>query len=138
MSAIKSKDKQSFTYTLTMSSGQLREASKAIELLMRLKLGQYDQLHWALLDIMDEDFCEKRDEAEFHLKAAFQALFRGKKSTEWKDHEWHVLYDLYQVIRKAIHDAEYPDSIGVDSYPPMCTAVEPMAKCEWMEGNVIG
>lgn len=120
-------------YTLTLEREQMAETLKAVELLMRLKLGQYNEIPFALLNIAQEDFCERRDGAKPLFEAAFAELFKGKPETEWKDDEWHVLYDLYQVMRYARHEAEYPDSKGVSSYPPMCTAGKPMAKCEWRE-----
>ena len=122
------------TYTLTMSADQCHAVNEAVEFLMRLKLNQYREIPSAVLDWGDgigvDEFCKRRDEAETHLEAAFKALFPTWKDVK-KDQEWHRLYDLYQVIRKAIHDAEHPGTTGVDSYEPMCTAGEKMAKCEW-------
>ena len=120
-----------YEYTLTMSKEQAHEVLNAVELLMRLKLNQYEVLPYTLINLDDPEYCEKRDDAIPLLRAGFNTLYRGKRSDEWKDQQWHRLYDLYQVLRKAIHDAEHPDTIGVDSGPVMCTAGEPMAKCEW-------
>lgn len=126
---------KSVTYTLTMSSEQAHEANKAIELLMRLKLNQFDVLPYNLLDLADERYAKKRDNAMPHLALGFAELYADKKPGEWKDTEWYRLYDLHQVIRKAIHDAEHPETTGVDSYPLMETAGEPMAWCEWKREN---
>lgn len=120
-------------YTLTMDKEQLSETLKAVEFLMRMKLAQCNEIPFALLDAAQEDFCERRDGAKPLFEAAFAELFKGKPDTEWKDDEWHVLYDLYQVMRYARHEAEYPDSKGVDSYEPICTAGKPMATCQWRE-----
>ena len=120
-------------YTLTLTSDQAHEALKAIELLMRLKLGQFDNLPFALLDIGAKDYCDKRDKAAPHLEAARQAYYgdRTPADEDWKDSEWYRLYNLYQVLRKAIHDAEHPDTIGVDSYDPMQFTDEPLPQCAW-------
>lgn len=106
-------------YILTMDPDQAKTACKAIELLMRLKLGQYEELPFALIDISRDDFCDRRDIAKPHLKAAFDQMLGYKARTEYKDEEWHKLYNLFQVIRHAIWKMEHPDSMGVDSYPPM-------------------
>lgn len=106
-------------YRLTMTSEQVKEANAAIELMMRLKLAQYRELPYTLMDISDTEYCEKRDDAMPHLKAGFDAMFRGRKDYEWKDREWYVLYNLHQVIRHAIRNAEFPDSNSVWSTPPM-------------------
>lgn len=106
-------------YRLTMTPEQAKEANSAIELMMRLKLAQYGELPYTLMDISDKEYCEKRDDAMPHLKAGFDAMFRGKRSDEWKDREWYVLYSLHQVIRHAIRNAEFPDSTGVWANPPM-------------------
>lgn len=111
-------------YVLTLTSEQAKVMDKAVELLLRLKLGQYKELAWALMDMGEEDFAKKRDEAAPHLLYAFQTM-SGKIFPGWdKDTEWFRLYDLHQVVRHAIHDAEHPETDGVDSYPPICTAGE--------------
>lgn len=118
-------------YVLTMNSDQAHTALKAIELLMRMKLGQYREIAFALLDVTKEDFCHRRDLSETKLKQAFDILYDGKKDGEWKDAEWYRLYNLYQEIRYQIHLAENPDNKGVDSYPPMQMTDEPMPDCRF-------
>lgn len=121
-------------YTLTMNSVQAREINKAVELLLRLKIGQYEQIPWAILGgEHPEEFCRKRDTAKPYLQAAFGAMSDDGIGNWKKDDEWHVLYDLHQVIRKAIHDAEYPETKGVDSYPVMHTGCEALARMEESE-----
>lgn len=120
-------------YTLHLNSNQAHEALKAVELLMRLKLGQFDTIPFALLDVVEDDFCKKRDAAAPYLKAACDVYYGDRTSADsrWKDSEWHRLYNLYQVIRYAIHEAEHPETKGVDSYPPTRFTDEPLPKCEW-------
>lgn len=126
------------TYTLVMSSAQARVVNKAIDLLMRLKLKQYGEIPPAVLnwgaEIGCDEYCKRRDHAEPHLRIAFDALFPTWDGVR-KSLEWNRLYDLHQVIRKAIHDAEHPQTTGVDSYPPLCTAGEKMAKCTFEKGE---
>lgn len=117
-------------YTLTLTSEQARAMDKAVELLLRLKLGQYKELSYTLMDVGEKDFADRMHEAEPHLLYAFQTMSRRTFPGWDKDTEWFRLYDLHQVVRKAIHDAEHPETIGVDSYPPVCTAGEPLAKIE--------
>lgn len=127
-----------YEYILTLNSDQTRETLKAIELLMRLKLGQYKELSFALLDITKDDFCRRKDLSERHLEKAFNELFGGKtdKKTDWKDTEWYRLYNLYQVLRKALHDAENPEGVGIDGYDPIQFTEEPLPKIRWEKKDV--
>lgn len=120
----------SLAYRLTLSPNQAHELNKAVELLMRLKLGQYEELPFALMNLGDMDFAGKRDRAKPYLQYAFGIMQGDKRPGEYKDAEWHTLYDLYQVIRHMIQQAEHPDSDGVDSYPPICTGGERLAGAE--------
>lgn len=125
-------------YKLTMNSEQAKEVRYAVELLMRMKINQPEEISRAVLEgIFDrigfEEYLRRRDEADEHLKRAFAAMFPDLSEIR-KDNEWYRLYNLYQVIRYAVHQAENPESKGVDSYPPMqFTDDEPMPKCEWNE-----
>lgn len=117
-------------YVLTLTSEQAKVMDKAVELLLRLKLGQYKELPFALMKLDAEDFAEKRDDASVYLLTAFQFM-SGKACPGWdKDEEWFRLYDLHQVVRHAIHDAEQPETDGVDSYPPICTAGEKLPEIQ--------
>lgn len=121
------------TYTLTMSGTQARAVCNAVELLMRLKINQPEEIPRSALNwgngLSVDEWCRRRDKAEPLLRQAFNEMFPTWQDVK-KDEEWHRLYDLFQVIRYAIHEAENPSGTGVDSYPPMCTAGEKMAKCE--------
>jgi hypothetical protein len=120
-----------FTYILTMSSSQCHAVCESVEFLMRLRMAQTDEIPRHVLEwgkgLSVDEWCRRRDEAEPLLNAAFRILFPSWTETRRDDR----LYDLYQVMRKAIRDTEYPETTGVDSYPLMQTAEEPMAKCEW-------
>ena len=124
-----------FEYQLFMNSEQAREALKAVEFLMRLKLKQYDVIPYNLLEMGSKDYCWKRDMAAPYFKQAFEIYFKEVKPEEYKDDEWYRLYNLYQVLRKAIHDAESPESTGVDSYEPIQFTDEPMPKCSFVRAK---
>ena len=61
-------------YKLTLTSEQAKAINRAIELLIRLKLGQYEELPFYLTDLSREDFCERRNIAKPYLKQAFAAM----------------------------------------------------------------
>lgn len=117
-------------YRLTMTPEQAREVSRACELYMRLKLGQYEELPFALMDLSDKDFAEKRDEAKKYLKPGFDAMLKGRPFDKAKDAQWHTLYNLHQVVRHAIWQAEFPGTGGVWSYEPMDMGDVGLAKIE--------
>lgn len=112
-------DSSKVKYRLTMTPEEARVVNYALELYMRLKLGQYEELPWALLDLQDPAFCDKRDASKWHLKEAFNVLFRDKHPGEYKDDLWYRIYNIHQVVRHAICKAEFPESHGVWSYEPM-------------------
>ena len=118
-------------YTLTASSTQMNEILKAVELLMRLKLGQYQELVYVLGDVNNPLDSGKLSDVDTLLKQAFKVLNQNKPVKEYKDVEWHQLYDLYQVLRKAVHDAEHPDGKDLDASEPMQFGEEPLMKVKW-------
>ena len=120
-------------YTLTLNEAQCHEVHKAVELLMRLKLGQYQELIYALCDIMNPNFAEQLSQADTLFKVAFETMNKGKKSNEYKDEEWWRLYNIYQVLRKAIHDAEHPESTGIDSTTPLQFTDEKLPEISWIK-----
>ena len=130
-------------YILTMNSDQAHTALKAIELLMRLKINQPEEIARAIMpdDYFDEktgkvnkerfnEYIHRRDVAEQCLKAAFLQIFPTWEDVR-KDEEWYRLYNLYQAIRYQIHLAEHPGSKGVDSRPPMRLTDEPIPDCRF-------
>ena len=123
-------------YTLTMTSAQARTMLKAVELFMRLKINQPEEISRAIMDgefydrIGCDEFCKRRDIADMHLRKGFMAIFPLWSEVK-KDTEWYRLYNLYQSVRYAIHEAEHPESDGVDSRLPMQFTDEPIPKCEW-------
>lgn len=125
-----------FTYTLTLTSSQLRAVCNAVELLMRLKINQPEEIPRGALNwgngLSVEEWCRRRDKAEPLLRQAFKELFPTWEDVK-KDEQWYRLYNLYQVTRYALHETETPEGKGVDSYPPWNAGGvdEPMPKCEF-------
>ncbi len=124
-----------FTYTLTLTSSQCRAVSNAVEFLMRLKINQPEEIPRAVLSWGDglsvDEWCRRRDRAEPLLRQAFKELFPTYEDVK-KDDEWYRLYNLYQVTRYALHEAENPETKDtVDAYPPVNIGGldEPMPKC---------
>lgn len=118
-------------YRLTLTSDQARAISKATELLMRLKIGQYEEIPFAVMDLGSERFAHKRDVAKPLLKSAFDFMAPDEFGGGWEqDEEWHRLYGIHQVIRHAIQQAEHPSSKGVDSYEPYSSGGEPLPQIE--------
>ena len=130
------KDKKP-TYTLTLTSAQCRSVCNAVELLMRLKINQPEEIPRGALQWGDglsvEEWCRRRDKAEPLLRQAFKELFPTLDDVK-KDEQWYRLYNLYQVTRYALHEAENPEGKGVDSYPPWNSGGvdEPMPKCTFI------
>ena len=116
---------------LHLNQQQAQEVLKATELLLRLKLGQFKELAFNLLDISADDFCEKRDAAEEPLKSAADIFFKCKKPEVRKDSEWYRLYNLFQVLRKAIWTSAGRDDklseIGASIFQ---FTEEPIPKCD--------
>lgn len=133
-------------YTMSMTSDTARTLLKAVELLMRLKLNQYKELTFHLMDFVGEgkpeDFWDRRDRADEYLKLAFDEIYKqrlqevNRSDTKWKDDEWYRLYNIMQALRYQIHLAEHPDSNGVDSYPPCVTGGQPVPECSFCKMEV--
>ena len=117
-------------YTLTLTSEQAKIVDRAVELLLRLKLGQYEELPFVLMDINTENFGDKAQSAKMFLQAGFGVMSPNGLGGGWtKDLDWHRLYDIHQVIRHAIHDAEHPDATwSVDAFEPVSTSGEKLPK----------
>jgi len=115
-----------------MNSKQAKECMKAVEFLLRLKISQFDQIPFNVLDITQKDFCERRDAAKPYLKGLENALFPLWSDVK-KDDEWYVLYNLYQALRYQIFLAENPTSTGVSSWPPRQMTDEPIPDCRFVK-----
>lgn len=122
-------------YNLKLNSKQTAYVLKAVDLLMRLKINQPEEISRDVLDGMYErlgidEYCNRRDKANSYLRLAFLEIFPTWDEVK-KDDEWHSLYNIYQALRYQRHLAEYPNSKGVGSYPPMYFGGEQIPECTW-------
>ena len=104
-------------YVMTLNTDQLQEILKAVEILMRIKLKQPDLITTHLIpqDLETSEYVRRREKVIEHLKVAFDYMIPEVK----KDEEFYRLYNILQAGRYAIHEAEHPETNGVDSYPPI-------------------
>lgn len=86
---------------ITMPESMAHVVYDAVELMMRLKLNQPEHIVWALVDLSDPKFCEKRDDSEQILKEAFRRIYPSSEmhSHKWKDDNWYRLYNVYQMLK---------------------------------------
>ena len=130
-------------YTLTLTRDQAATVLKAVELLMRLKINQPEEVARAVMpenywkdgkidSALFDDHIQRRDRANVYIRAAFGEIFQPREPAK-KDEEWYRLYNVYQALRYQRHLAEHPNSTGVDSYPPIAFTDEPIPKCEWRD-----
>lgn len=109
-------------FTLTMTEKQARAVFDAVELLMRLKIDQPEQIFWCgIIDMMDENYCRIRDAAQDDLRTAFRKIFNPQHPAK-KDDQWHRLYNVWQAMRKGLFD--HPDRIWCFD-----NLMEPMPTC---------
>lgn len=124
-------------YTLTLKSKQAKEIQNALEVIMRWKLRQPSIVMEYLPNRLSwkndfDDYLKKRDEiTEYLEKANDIAIPKLENNNTLKDEQWDRIYNIFQVIRHAIQQAEYPDSKGVDSYPPFPSGNEPLPEIKW-------
>ena len=116
--------KDDVKYVLTLTSSQAKTINYAVELLMRWKLKQDSILAQMLLQdsIIDNGYRDRVEAVSMLLNSAMGYAIGDK--VPLKDDEWFRLYNIHQVVRKAIHDVEHPQSTGVDSYEPMPFGIE--------------
>lgn len=122
-------------YTLKLNSQQANYLLKAVELLMRLKINQPKEISRDVLDGMYnrlgiDEYLRRKNLANEYLEKAFAVIFPSYDEVQ-KDEEWHVLYNIYQAVRYQRHLAEFPNSNGVDSYPPMDLSGHGIPECTW-------
>ena len=125
-----------FEYILTLNSHQAHEILKVVELLERWKLKQPDIMSHMLLDYEEmsiDEYCERRDKLNRALKEAMDIAIPHDPTytKKLKDDEWYLLYNITQALRYAVHQAEHPNTTGVDSYPPLQLGGQPVPECEW-------
>lgn len=130
-----------YEYTLTLSTAQAREVQDALEAIMRWKLKQPEIMREYLPDRLDwkHDFdisLAKRNAATELLKAANDLMcpydYYQDKDKPLKDEQWNRIYNIFQVIRHAIWEAENTKEFyTVDGNEPFPSGSEPLPKIEW-------
>lgn len=112
--------------TITMDDDMARAVLDAVELSMRLRINQPEEICWKMLNLADDDFCEKRDAAGALLKDAFNIIFPPEAyfrtdDRKWKNDEWYRLYNVYQVMN---------DHFGKSNFKPMQLTDVPLPRIE--------
>lgn len=134
-----------YEYTLTLTTAQAREVQNALEAIMRWMLKQPEIMREYLPDRLDwkSDFdvsLAKRNAATELLKAANDLMcpydYYRDKDKPLKDDQWHRLYNIFQVIRHAIWEAESDKKYCVvDGNRPFPSGDEPLPKIEWRKAE---
>lgn len=128
-------------YVLTMTPEQAHTLCRACELYTRLHIGQLDELSMELMDLREDDFCERRDKAEELLAQLKQIFFsprlnpsRGASYGVGNDKQSGRAWDIYQVVRYAVAWHDYPEGgYTVHFHKPIPFAGEALATCEVKE-----
>lgn len=122
-------------YTLKLDSTQAGVVLHALDLLNRVIINQPQNVTeaamnglWGKIDF--DEYCRRRDKANEYMKLAFDTIFSSYNEIIKTD-EWDVSYSILQALRYQRHLAEFPTSIGVDSYPPMQLGKTPIPECTW-------
>ena len=74
-----------YEYTLKLNSTNIHELLKAVELLMKLKLGQYQEIVYDLCDIHSPSEAENISNADDLLREAFELIYKEKKVSEYNE-----------------------------------------------------
>lgn len=98
-------------YVLSMDSKEAKEIQNALEAIMRWMLKQPEIMREYLPDRLDwkDDFdgsLKIRDAATEYLKKANNLLVPYDWKTPIKTEQWYRIYNIYQVIRHAMWEAE--------------------------------
>ena len=118
-------------YTLTVTERQAEIIAQACEILARLRMGQFDSIHYlAVPDMPTEYMPEFREHAR-----ALEELLRPMTQVP-RDEAWvrETAWDVYQVVRyrlahDRLGDGEKPGPY-VRYHAPMLTGTEPLARME--------
>ena len=112
-------------YQITLNEQQVSTISKACELLLRIRLGQFEDILWK---VFPDKF---RSEENINMEAVrstfdtLNYLLRNQRSNSGSDTEWsessEISWDIHQVLRNRLAlDGEPPtDSWNVDLNEPL-------------------
>lgn len=99
---------------LTLTEEQAKVVSRACEFFCRIKIGQFNEITWELLDYGLEDYCERRDAIEQFLLAARKLIYPellysfGHSYGIGKFDDADMAFDVYQVLRHQLGDWREP------------------------------
>lgn len=118
-------------YVMTLDTDQLQEILKAVEILLRIKLKQPELVpeHIISRDLETSEYIDCHRNATRCLKYAIEYMVPEVK----KDEEFYRLYNILQSGRYVIHEAEHPETPGVDSYPPIRMGLGPLPEVRLKE-----
>lgn len=128
----------SATYTLTMDAETANVVKRACELYARILFGQWDEISWEMMRLLDSTFIERRNDCERHLAAAkaatFPKLLPGQSYGVGHDRTADTAWHAYEAIRCAIAWHDHPEGgLAVCFDKPMKFSDAPMPKCEVKE-----
>lgn len=113
---------------LTMTEEQAKIVSLACEFYARVRMGQFNEIVWHLLDIKipSGEYCERRERAEQLLLEARKQLYpdlhgAGHSYGIGKFDDADLSFDVHQVIRREMGDERPPFSYHE---LPTCERVE--------------
>lgn len=113
---------------LTMTEEQAKIVSLACEFYARVRMGQFNEIVWHLLDIKipGEEYCERREKAEQLLLEARKPLYPdlhgvGHSYGIGKFDDADLAFDVHQVIRHEMGNGRPPFSYHD---LPICERVE--------------
>lgn len=102
---------------LTLTEEQARVVNIACEFYARIRMGQFKEITWRMLDlsISTEEYCDRRDEAERLLLEVRKQIYPdldgwGHSYGMGRFEDADLAYDVHQVIRKVFGDERPPFS----------------------------
>ena len=121
-------------YVLEMDEEQAQILTAALEFYARMSIGQWSELAELVLDMRDNDYCEKRDALANGLKKLRRIAFPdlgdtasySVASNPYTCRAW----EFYTVLRHRIAWTRHPDGgMAVCFYAPISFSGKPLAKC---------
>lgn len=130
-----------YEYTITLSTAQAKEIQDALEAIMRWKLKQPeimreylpDKLNWSPAGDFNNNIRLINTATELlRLANNIMIPYVSNSDPSLKDEQWNRIYNIFQVIRHAIWEAESDKkSYNVAAGEPMKYGKEDLPKIEW-------
>ena len=131
-------------YLLTMTEEQARCVVAALDLSMRIRLGQWNEIVWSCMELEPDadvdEWCKRRNEAEKILLDARKIVMpeltgAGHSYGVYQMHETERAFNLLKAVRSCLAYHENPEGgITVNFDRPRAVNVEEeMPKCEVVE-----